>query len=383
MHMGNPAADVPRIDGGVVVGIEPYDLPESMTFAHSTRMADSWQALPECIVQRAMRVGRASLHVSIFTGSTADLGANRAPTQNPIKQIKRAQTVDRHGDYLFDTRYEVDSNVGHYIVDTIPKILVAKDFISKREGREVELYAILKEGSSPMSFEIFRAFGIPTLATEAKVRGQIVKTVETAAKTSLDGRMLHADAPMMAGCLPGLYADFRASLVPEGTTTPDKIYISRRDSRTVENETEIVRLLEARGFRKYLFETGELSLIEQWRLVAGASQIVAIHGAGLTPLIFNRRGLARAPGDLGGLRIIEIHGAGYFVDFNRRLAALANAHWCGVRGRITPEVVRDLDERGGGRIQQSASFRIDPEALALALEHSDRCGQTQVSGIRQ
>lgn len=368
------------MDTEVTVGIESYDLPESLTFAHSTRTADSWQALPECIVQRAMRVGEASLRVSIVTGSTADLGDSRRQTRNPVKRMKRTQTIDRHGDYFFDTRYEIDTNVGHYIVDTIPKMIVARNALSLREGREIELHAVLKEGSSSMSVEAFRAFGIPTLATEAKILGHLVKVVETRPETFMAGRLLHSDAPLMAGCLPRLYSDFRASLVAEGVSTPDKIYISRRDSRTVENETEVVRMLEARGFRKYVFESGELSLIDQWRVVAGASQIVAIHGAGLTPLILNARGLAREPGDRSGLRIVELYGAGYFVDFNRRLAALVNAHWCGVRGRITPEIIRDLDDRGGGRIHQSSSFRVDLEALELALDYSDRCGITQVKG---
>ncbi len=383
LRMENPVPETSLMEGEITVGIDSYDLPESITFGHPTRMGSSWQALPEYILQRAMQVGRASVEISIHTGSTADLDIGRRDTRNPIRKIKRAQTVNRHGDYLFDTRYEVDSNVGHYIVDTIPRVLVARDFLSKREGREVEVHAILKEGSSRMSFEAFHAFGIPTLATEAKVSGHLVKIVETPPQTFMGGGLLHSDGPVMAGCLPGLYTDFRASLLTEGVPTPDKIYISRRDSRTVENETEVVRLLEARGFQKYLFESGELPLIDQWRVVAGASQIVAIHGAGLTPLIFNAHGLARERGDLSGLRIVELHGAGYFVDFNRRLAALANAHWCGVRGRITPEIVRDLDERGGGRIHQSSPFRVDLETLELALDYSDRCGHAQLNGGMQ
>ena len=381
--MENYVLDTSSQEGEATVEIDSYNLPESLTFAHSTRMADSWQALPECVVQRAMQVGPASVQISLFTGSTADLGVGHLQTRDPIKRMKRAQTIDRRGDYFFDARYEVDSNVGHYIVDTIPKMLVARDFLSERAGREVELHAILKEGSSPMSFQAFSAFGIPTLATEAKVLGHLVKIVETRPETFLDGRLLHTGGPLMAGCLPDLYTGFRASLLPNGQPTPDKIYVSRRDSRTVENETEVVRLLEGRGFRKYLFESGKLSLIDQWRLMAGASQIVAIHGAGLTPLILNARGLAREPGDRSGLRIVELYGAGYFVDFNRRLAALANAHWCGVRGRITPEIVRDLDERNGGRVHQSSPFRIDLETLELALDYSDRCGQPQISGSMQ
>jgi len=51
----------------------------------------------------------------------------------------------------------------------------------------------------------------------------------------------------------------------------------------------------------------------------------------------------------------------------------------GVRGRITPEVVRDLDDRGGGRVHQSSPFRVDPESLGLALAYSASASQLQPS----
>jgi len=140
--------------------------------------------------------------------------------------------------------------------------------------------------------------------------------------------------------------------------------------RQIENEREITDLLAARGFQKVYFETGEMPVLEQWRTIAQAREIVAIHGAGLTPMVFNPHGLARPTGDLGGLRIVEIFGAGYFVDFNRRLAAVMNARWRGVRGQITPEIIRDMDFRGGGRVHQASSFRIDPQTIEMALDES-------------
>jgi hypothetical protein len=364
------------IDAGVTV--DPYRVPESMTFAHSTRMADSWRPTPERIMQPAMQVGPASVHVDVFEGSTAELDIARWRTRHPIKRLKRARTVELRGAFVYDTRYEIDSNVGHYVVDTVPKILAARAAIAECLGADVEVHAILREGTSRMSTEVFQAFGIPTLATEAKVVAKLVRITENRPETFVDGQLQHSGAPLMAGNLAGIYSAFRATLALPGPATPEKIFVSRRDSRTIENEAEVERILEARGFRKYLFETGELSLLDQWRVMAGAREIVAIHGAGLTPLIFNSRGLARAPNDLGGLRVVELYGAGYFVDFNRRLAAVVNAHWCGVRGRISPEIVRDLDERGGGRLHQSSPFRVDPETLELALAYSDRCGNANL-----
>ena len=325
-------------------------------------------------MQPAMQVGPAQIRIETFEGSTDELDRPRRATRHPLRLLKRRRTVETSGCVVFDTRYEIDTNVGHYLVDTVPKILVARRLLAERYGADVEVRAVLREGSTPMSRDVFAAFGIPTLATEATVRGRILSIAETRPDTFMEGRRLHASAPPMAGGLVAAYADFRERLA-QGAPTPERIFVSRRDSRTIENEAEVASLLAGHGFQKLLFEAGEMPLLEQWRAMAGARRIVAIHGAGLTPLIFNGHGLERLGDDRSGLRIVELHGAGYFVDFNRRLAAIVNAHWCGVRGRITPAIVRDLDERGASRSHQASPFRVDLGALELALRHSEGCGR--------
>ena len=352
------------------ISINGYVIPESKTFAHSTRMADSWRAAPERVIQPEMNVGSAEINIKVFDGSTSQLGIARK-TRNPLKLLHRRQTLDMTDCFIYDTRYEVDSNVGHYIADTIPKILAAKTSISAATGNEVDVYAILKEGSSRMSVEVFENLGIPVVSTEANVKGHIIKTSVVRPTTSIDGTICHANGPTMIGSLPDIYASFRDKLLNKRTDRQEKVFLSRKSSRTIENEDEITELLDGHGFKKYYFETGELSVIEQWELISGAKQIIAIHGAGLSPLIYNLNGLLLPQGNLSGLRIIELYGAGYFVDFNRRLAAVMNAHWCGVRGRISPEIVRDLDDRGGGRVHQFSSFRVDPQTLKLALDYSE------------
>ena len=361
----------------IKIPIEGYVVPESKTFAHATRMADCWRAAPEEIVQPAMRVGPGELHVAVAEGSTRELNIVRR-TRSPLKMLHRKQTMDMAGKYVFDTRYEVDTNIGHYIVDTIPKILSARQALAAASGEKVEIQAVLKEGTSRLSIESFANFSIPVVCTEADVVGRIVRIREVAPQTWTQGTPFSNGGTLVAR-LPELYTAFREKLVNRAPSGPEKIFVSRKSSRTIENEDEITAILKSHGFERYYFETGELTVMEQWRLMAGAKEIVAIHGAGLTPLIFNAHGLARERGDLSGLRIVELHGAGYFVDFNRRLASIVNAHWCGVRGRITPEVVRDLDDRGGGRVHQSSSFRVDPESLGLALAYSASASQLQPS----
>ncbi len=361
----------------IKIPFDGYVIRESKTFAHSTRMADCWRATPEEVGRPEMRVGPGELHIDVFEGSTKQLNIVRR-TRNPLTMLHGKQTMDMTGRLVFDTRYETDTNIGHYIVDTIPKILAARKAISAELGDDVEIHAVLKERTSQLSRESFANLSIPVVCTEADVVGRIVRIREVAPQTWSNGTSFSSGGTMIER-LPEMYASFRERALGTKPGGAEKIFVSRKSSRTIENEAEITSLLKAHGFERYYFETGELSVIEQWQVMAGAREIVAIHGAGLTPLIFNGHGLAQPRGDLSGLRIVELHGAGYFVDFNRRLAAVMNAHWCGVRGRISPQIVRDLDDRGGGRVHQSSSFRVDPEALELALKYSALAGQPQPS----
>jgi len=150
---------------------------------------------------------------------------------------------------------------------------------------------------------------------------------------------------------------------------PEKVFIARKFTRFLLNEDEITQFLESRGFTKYYFE--DIPVSQQWQILANARQVVAIHGAALAAMAFNQRGLARKPGDLSGFQLIELFGPGYQVDVYRRFAAILNAHWCAVRGKITVKVLRDLDERGLSRSHEKSPFVIDPGTVEMALDYSD------------
>jgi hypothetical protein len=260
--------------------------------------------------------------------------------------------------------------MGHYLVGVIPIILAAKNRISAELSQEIDIHVIVREKPNPMVLQIFEAIGIPLIATEAKVLGRIVQTKPKPVETWLDGKLWHTGGYPMGGLLPEIYEPIQSRFQVDQGSTPEKIFISRKHGRLLENEQEISDLLAAHGFQKCYFELDELPVLRQWQIIAGARDIVAIHGAGMTSMTFNPNGFAQPRGDLSGLRIIELHGAGFFVDFNRRLAAIMNAHWCGVRGRITPQIVRDLDERDKRQAHHQSSFHIDPKTLEMALKYS-------------
>lgn len=81
----------------------------------------------------------------------------------------------------------------------------------------------------------------------------------------------------------------------------ERIYISRQYafSRRITNDSEVVALLAARGFRPVVLEA--LPVVEQARIFASAKVIVAPHGAGLTNLVFCNP----------GTKVIEIFSPNY------------------------------------------------------------------------
>ncbi len=91
-----------------------------------------------------------------------------------------------------------------------------------------------------------------------------------------------------------------------------KLYISRRDTRNrrLENEDEVENLVSSCGFEVVCL-TG-MPLAEQIELFAGATHVIAAHGAGLTNIVFCRP----------ATNILEIHMLPYISWCYRRLAGV-------------------------------------------------------------
>jgi hypothetical protein len=263
--------------------------------------------------------------------------------------------------------------MAHLVEDIASHVLLAKKHLAMALGEDIEIHLLVRSDVSRMAEECYRLLGIPIIITDARVEGRIIQVADQQTEVRVAGRSFRKRAVGIVGLLPEI---FNAALKEDPSVeTPEKVFIARRFSRGVSNESEISGLLESRGFRTYYFE--DIPVREQWNVIRNAREIVAIHGAALGAIVFNRNGLVRPRGDFGGFRIIELYGAGYIVDMYRRYAAVLNGHWCGVRGQITPEIVRDLDVKGDARAHQASSFRVDPETLKLALDYSANTAQRQ------
>jgi capsular polysaccharide biosynthesis protein len=154
----------------------------------------------------------------------------------------------------------------------------------------------------------------------------IRQALELRLGSNFDQRVILADNPVRvpnllllqtevdAGFVPPVAIELlRNAYLPNHAKLPvghRDIYISRRyaPSRAIANETELEDTLRERGFEIVYGE--KLSFAEQVQLFSQARTVVALHGAGLSNMIW-------APEKL---KIIEIFPNDYFNDCYARLA---------------------------------------------------------------
>ena len=72
--------------------------------------------------------------------------------------------------------------------------------------------------------------------------------------------------------------------IKPSTNAPNRIYISRKGKRIVNNESEVIDLLKTIGFHVVVCEN--LSFEDQVKTFSNADVVIAPHGAGLTNLLF-------------------------------------------------------------------------------------------------
>jgi capsular polysaccharide biosynthesis protein len=127
----------------------------------------------------------------------------------------------------------------------------------------------------------------------------------------------------------------------------DRIFLDRADAkfRHISNYEEIKPIFEEFGFRRVDTLTG-LSVADQIRLFANTRHLVAVHGAGITNVLFRRD----AP-----MSVLELHAANYVsTDFKRMCKEYG--HWYGT-----------LPGAPDGQFHMHANFTIAPGRLREVL----------------
>jgi hypothetical protein len=139
-------------------------------------------------------------------------------------------------------------------------------------------------------------------------------------------RLVVPSMPFPTEEVSGWVCEWLRSLVPAGTSGPEKLFLSRRgvSGRQLANEAELQAALTARGFVPVQLET--LSVVEQARLLGSARCVVAPHGAALTNVVF------APPGTL----LVELFHPQHKNRCYANLAAACGHRYASLDGRAIP-----------------------------------------------
>lgn len=345
------------------ISSKPLHVSESKIFSYPTRFADTWfpakvleiMSYEEFIGEKSIELvptegDTGSLSFQILRSSTLVNKSLKVQTRRKIK--KTYETLRRKfsgsilhtkDEYLFDTRTDfswTDKNVAHILCNVAPVVLGFR-------AMDVNVRLIVREKISSFAAEFYRLLGFSLLSTNKNVEGTIL-----AGATDRENMIF-----WRIGCFGDGFENLNIEKYHEDT--PDRIFISRRGKRRLLNEAEIENLLNVYGFKKVYFE--DLSVSEQWSLARNATVVVAVHGAAIANLAFNRNQVT----------LIELFNPGYQTRLYRRCMSAIDGRWCGVLGKLPDNLIREIDIKKNQKTFAKTDLVIHPDSLIAALDYMD------------
>lgn len=338
-------------------------LKSSMMFAYPTSMMNVWDPAIEQILLPEVSAPLGQVQVKVLTGNTGarSIGSWKWKMYRLASGLlKTNKTLDYSGKFIFDARFDTDKNPSHILDKIATPILYVRKALSEHFQQDIEINVVLNANTSTLAKRSYPLLGIPIISTDDDVFGEVV-TVFSNSQHSF------------CGVRPAL---FDIDFLDHPNISSEKIFIPRRGNRSLLNNDEVTAFLTERGFKTCYFE--DFSVNEQWSIARNAKVVVAVHGAAVTHLIFNRLGL-RADSALGsGVKVVEIMSPGWIHDGFRRLVNEINGRWCSTRGQITPEVLRATDfSQSPPNCHQSPfkdPFKVDCKTIQMALNYLDEDG---------
>jgi hypothetical protein len=340
-----------------------------MALATTQNRQDTWtQTLPEIRVPAARMFGSASRFSNIYAPTVENilLDAECLPSQPATITVKKRLTRSfleqraagrkaalRHlkekisdGPVLklgervvYDARWIFNGNLAHLIGNHVGNLAYVKETAGIGNDR---LAVILEKNSSPLSHKLFKLIGYETIETNRPVEANVVEV-------DFDHDVSYHLVPYISkveppGLKPGTF---------------DKVFISRKTSRRITNESEIIAITRAHGYETFYFE--DIPMHEQWPLIRDAKNIVSVHGAALGYL--NTK--FGYPGSR--YKLLEIFSPGLVCDCYRKSTAVLGGHWVGCRGKVTADFMKCVEESVDYKAMDAADFHLDPKALEKAF----------------
>lgn len=325
-----------------------FTLPAHFCIAPKSFQADRTIPDVDTIIQPARQFGAARWSFVLEDGESQskDLGRRAklmASVAKPTPIIYDQMPV-------FDARIMSPSNFAHFTCFHVPMMAET----ARQLGcRHTDLKVILPANVPDYIKNLATLFELDVLFTDAPVQGQIVtfeqELTQDELRTGRRKMIEHANLP----------THIARQVQARNPATGPRVFLARRGSRALENNDEIKTYLERRGYEMIYAE--DLPLIDQFGIMQNAERLVAIHGAGIAPMLYLNN-----PQKLRSF--IEITPVGLTSTYFREMAHALGLYHITVRGRLKPAYVPDIYEAPAPFLAfQNDTFHLDVDALDHAL----------------
>jgi hypothetical protein len=176
---------------------------------------------------------------------------------------------------FFDTRATEPRNVALLLTHIIPLCLHVRLHCPKVEF----VFNRMGDVNSPYQ-RLLAAFEIQPIVTHKRIEGSRVHVRGTRGLSAFNVQDTFDCAPITF--LPGIYEGYKIT----GKVGHDKIFLARRDYRSLNNQADVERLVNANGYKTIYME--DYSIEDQISIGANAKHVIATHGAAMAFLVFNR-----------------------------------------------------------------------------------------------
>jgi len=312
------------------INIPSENIARNWLFAPSTYLIDSWIPYVEEVYLPSISTEGGDLEFSYQANGVAELSSVTKGALSKVKHFlkhwsdKPEHIKDR---VILDLRDYSPGNLSHALMIHLPIALCAKKYL-QTVGREVPLL-IFPTTLPKHIYTIYREMDFDALLTDTAVVSNVCR-FNVSSLVCLRGVLLSVIKEQLE------HSEFAKNLRLRSKKLPNKIFISRKDTRCLVNESDVESLLTSYGYQKVYME--DYNIIDQLAMVSLADSIVAIHGAALGTLVF--RGMF----NLDKLTFIEIVSPGHMSNVYRRLVNQLNGQWVGVRGKLWPEIITQAYE---------------------------------------
>ncbi|TVZ41281.1 uncharacterized protein DUF563 [Alteromonadaceae bacterium 2753L.S.0a.02] len=332
--------------------VDSYTTGEQILFAAKSFLIDRIIPNVEKVILPPVTKPAGRVNFKI-TDSKVKLTYTAGGTINKLK-LRFSDSLSIDDVYTVDFRVHSPENWSHALNLHLPFALKIKSFFGEF-NESIQLLFIFPSETPNYIRAIFELFEINSIYESRPVYARCIEIDKHDWEHIQTGRSVWMEQFVSA-------SDISKEILQEITKDarlPKRIFLARRKTRHILNEDEVFEVLEEKGFKKVYPE--DLSPVDQIRLFMNAETVVAIHGAGLAPLIFAKGGC---------LKVIEIFSPGHMSEHFRTICYLNGVDWVGVRGVIEAKHVK-LAYQNIKRFTKYSldGFYVETESVKAALDY--------------